>query len=102
MGFLQLIEVGDTDPQALADHITSWHREQHGTAPGYLGARLLADTDRPGWHVIEVDFSSAEEAQRNNDRPETAQWAETPRGLGTVADDAFRNCREVFATRDLG
>ena len=101
MSFSQLIEIEGADEQALAEHVTGWHREQLGTAPGYLGARVFADVDRPGRHIIAVDFSSAGEARENDDRPETAQWAQALRALGTVADDAYRNCRQVVATHEL-
>lgn len=102
MSFTQLIEVRNAEGQALVDHVRSWHRDQYGTAPGYLGARVLADTTRPGTHVIEVDFSSRDEAQQNNQRPETVQWARTLRDLGTVGGDAYRNFDEVGTTRDPG
>lgn len=98
MSFTQLIEIDGADEQALADHVTSWHAEQHGTAPGYRGARVFADRDRPGRHVIAVDFTSEEEAEQNDGRPETAAWADRLRSLGTVSDDAYRNLRQVAAT----
>ena len=98
MTFTQLIEVDGGDQQALLDHVTSWHEDQHGTAPGYRGARVFADADRPGRHVIAVDFDSESEAQQNNERAETAAWADKLRSLGTVADGAYRNLRQVGAT----
>ncbi len=102
MRFTQLIEVRDAEEQALVEHVTGWHRDQFGTAPGYLGARVLTDTGRPGTHVIQVNFSSKDEANENNKRPETVEWARTLRGLGTVSGDAYRNFDEVVTTRDLG
>ncbi len=75
MTFTQTIEVEARDIAALRDHVTAWHAEQFGVAPGYLGSRVLADLGAPGRYVIEAEFSSRAEADRNNDRPETAAWA---------------------------
>jgi hypothetical protein len=46
MGFVQTIEVEATDEVALRDHLAGWHGEQAGLAPGYLGARILAEEPR--------------------------------------------------------
>jgi quinol monooxygenase YgiN len=97
MSFTQIITVEVSDEQALRDHIANWDREQSGEAPGYVGSRVLADQDQPGSFLIEVDFTSQEEAQRNNDRPETQQWAEQLRSL-VDGDPSYRNLRRVFAT----
>ena len=49
---------------------------------GYMGTRILADRENPGQYVIIADFgvvdpnvSAADEAARNNERPETQAWA---------------------------
>ncbi len=72
----QTVTVQTESPQALADLLEDWHRDQRRVAPGYEGARLLSDREQPGRFVVEVDFSSEEEAQRNNARAETHAWAE--------------------------
>ena len=96
MSFTQVIEVNGADEQALHGLVSEWDADQSGVAPGYLGARVLADEDN-GHHLIEVDFSSEEEARRNNDRPETQAWAEK---LQQVAegDPSYRDLREVCTT----
>ena len=50
---------------------------------GYMGTRLLADREKIGRYMIVADFgvidpdvSAADEAMRNNARPETKAWAE--------------------------
>jgi hypothetical protein len=75
MAFTQTVEVEAPDAAALQEHVAAWHAEQAGIAPGYRGSRILADLGAPGRHVIEAEFSSPEEAGRNNDRPETAASA---------------------------
>ena len=97
MTFTQTMTVQTSSPQTLSDLLDGWHREQAGVAPGYQGARVLADKDQRGRYVIEVDFSSEEEARRNNDRPETAAWAEK---LREVADGepAYANYEVVHTT----
>lgn len=99
MGFTQTIEVTATDETALRDQLAGWHAEQHGIAPGYQGARILADVDQSGRYVIEVDFSSREEADRNNERPETAAWATKLGGL-TNGEPTYRSFRHVSATSE--
>jgi len=81
MSFTQMMTIRTNDADRLRQMIAGWHEEQHGTAPGYEGARLLADREEPDRWLIEVDFSSREEAERNNDRPETASWAQRLRDL---------------------
>lgn len=75
MRFTQTITVRAADAGALGELMAAWHEAEAGVAPGYLGGRLLADRDDPGRYLITVDFSSAEEAELNNDRAETAEWA---------------------------
>lgn len=76
MTFIQTIHIETDDIQPVQDLLRTWHAEQAGVAPGYQRARLLADESRSQSYVIEVDFSSKDEAQANNDRPETATWAQ--------------------------
>jgi hypothetical protein len=75
MGLTQTVAVRAADGPALADLISAWHEAEAGVAPGYLGSRLFADRDGSGRFLVLVDFSSFEEAELNNDRPETQQWA---------------------------
>lgn len=97
MTFTQTMTVQTSSPQPLFDLLDGWHREQAGVAPGYQGARVLADPDQPGRYVIEVDFSSEEEARRNNDRPETAAWAENLRGLAE-GEPSYHNYEVAYTT----
>ena len=75
MSFTQTMEVQASDESALRDHVAGWHAEQAGIAPGYRRTRILADAKQPGRYLIEVDFTSPDEAARNNERPETNAWA---------------------------
>jgi len=97
MSFVQTIEVETASPQALFDHLASWHAEQSGVAPGYRAARVLADTDRSGRYVIEVEFTSAEEKDTNNQRAETAAWASKLRTL-INGEPRYRNFQSVYTT----
>lgn len=81
MSFTQVMTVTTQDPDRLRALLAGWHEEQLGVAPGYQGARLMEDRGRPGRWLIEVDFSSYDDAERNNGRPETQAWAEELRGL---------------------
>lgn len=100
MTFIQVIEVAGADGQELGALVSQWHEDQSGVAPGYLGARVLADAAN-GHHLVEVDFSSEEEAQRNNDRVATQQWAEQ---LQRLADGqpTYRDLHVVTTTYGSG
>lgn len=97
MAFTQIITIEGADEEALRDHVSKWHADQAGVAPGYQGTRVLAEGDRR--HLIEVDFSSEEAAQRNNERAETASWAEGLRELGD-GESSYRDLRRVCTTYD--
>jgi hypothetical protein len=100
MAFTQLIELyGIDDEQQLQDHIAGWHQDQSGTAPGYLGSRVFSDADLPTRYVIEVDFSSEEEAKRNDVREETETWAQQLREMAKNPP-GHRNLRQTYSTYD--
>lgn len=98
--FTQVIEVTGADEEKLREMVLQWDEDQSGVAPGYLGARVLADESN-GHHLIEVDFSSEDEARGNNDRPATQKWAEQ---LQQVVDGqpTYRDLREVSTTYGSG
>ena len=100
MAFTQIIDVSGADEKALHDLVARWDADESGSAPGYLGARVLAD-DSSGRHLIQVDFSSEEEARRNNDRPETQAWAEQLRSVAD-GDATYRDLRQVCTTYGSG
>ena len=97
MKFVQTIRVKSDDVSALEDFSSEWHESQAGVAPGYLGIRILADRDRPGEYLIVVDFASAEEAAKNNEREETQQGAPKLAEIIT-GDPEFANYDEVYQT----
>jgi hypothetical protein len=81
--FSQTIAVRCDDPAKLVDLLRQWDLDQAQTdIMGYMGSRVLADRENPGHYVIIADFgvidpdvSAADEAARNNERPETQEWA---------------------------
>jgi hypothetical protein len=96
MAFTQIITVKGADDQALHELMARWDADQSGVAPGYLGCRVFAD-EAASKHLIEVDFSSEEEARRNNDRPETETWAKDLRRL-VQSEPTYQNLRQVCST----
>lgn len=97
MTFTQTLTVQAGSADQLTELLREWHRDQAGAAPGYHGARVLSDRAQQGRYVIEVEFTSASDAQKNNDRPETQSWAT---GLRKVAeaDPEYRDYDVVFTT----
>jgi hypothetical protein len=81
--FCQTITVRCDNPATLIEMLSEWDRSQAASdIMGYIGARLLADREHLGQYVIVADFgvidpdvSAADEAIRNNARPETQAWA---------------------------
>jgi hypothetical protein len=89
MKFAQGIRVRCDDPEGLTALLAEWDVTQASTeVMGYIGTRLLADRDEPGWYLILAEFAEvdgdltpAEEAERNNQREETERWAQKLRAL---------------------
>jgi hypothetical protein len=84
--FSQTITVRIDDPAAvieIIDMLKRWDLDQASSdIMGYMGTRLLADRENPGAYVFIADFgivdpdvSAADEAARNNARPETQAFA---------------------------
>ena len=96
MRFVQTIRVRADDASVLEELNAGWHESEFGAAPGYLGSRILADRDRPGEYLIEVDFESADQAARNNGREATEQWG-AKLAAATVGDAEFSNYDQIFS-----
>lgn len=96
MAFTQIITVEGADDATLHTLLAKWDAEQAGVAPGYQGCRVFAD-DATGRHLIEVDFSSEEEARRNEKRPETEAYAKELRQLIT-GEPQYLDLRQVCST----
>jgi hypothetical protein len=90
--FTQAISVKCSDPervQGLIEVLQAWDRNQaQADIMGYMGLRMLADRDTPDEYLILADFgvvdpnvSAADEAARNNERPETQETARRMREL---------------------
>jgi len=81
--FSQTITVRCEDPAPIAEMLAEWDLNQATSdIMGYMGTRVLADREQPGQYVIIADFgvvdpdvSAADEAARNNERPETRLFA---------------------------
>ncbi|MFP4149051.1 MAG: hypothetical protein ACLFUG_06230 [Nitriliruptoraceae bacterium] len=81
MPFTETMTVTSQDPDRLRTLLADWHTEQLEVAPGYQGVRLLEDQGHPGRWIIEVDFTSYEDAERTSGPPRSRAWAEELRGL---------------------
>jgi hypothetical protein len=77
--FSQMITLHCSDPAKLIELVEQWDLN-HATSDimGYMGSRVLADRAHLGRYIVIVEFgvidpdvSAAEEARRNNERPET-------------------------------
>lgn len=103
--FSQTIAVHCQDPAPIIEMLMQWDLNQATSdIMGYMGTRLLADRDEPGRYIIVADFgvidpevSAAEEAIRNNERPETKAFA--ARLLEVVdGEPEYRHYDELYRT----
>ena len=103
--FCQTITVRCEDPTPIIEMLAEWDRLQASSdITGYMGTRVLADRETLGQYVIIADFgivdpnvSAAEEAARNNARPETRAWA--ARLLEVIdGEPEYRHFDELYRT----
>lgn len=89
MRFTQVIRIQCSDADALVRLQQEWDQLQSTSdVMGYIGTRLLANREQPGQFMIMAEFAevdgdltAADEAERNNQRVETEQWAAKLRSL---------------------
>jgi hypothetical protein len=89
LNFSQTITLYADDPAPIVELLKEWDLNQAAAdIMGYMGIRLLADREEPRRYVIIADFGvvdpdvpAADEAQRNNERPETQASAARMREL---------------------
>ena len=105
LNFTQLITLHCPDLPKLIELIEQWDM-QHATTDivGYMGSRVLADREQVGRYVVIVEFgvvdpevSAAEEAARNNERPETKAMAAAVAAISHGALE-YQNFDEVYST----
>ena len=103
--FSQTITVRCDKPEVLIEMLAQWDLGQAmSDIMGYMGTRLLADREHPGQYmfiadfgVIDPDVSAADEARRNNDRPETQAFA--ARLLEVIdGEPEYRHYDELYRT----
>jgi len=103
--FSQTITVCSDHPEKIAQLLAEWDQMQATKdIMGYMGTRVLADRERIGWYVIIADFgvvdpavSAADEAARNNSRPETREWAARLREL-INGEPEYHHFDELYRT----
>jgi hypothetical protein len=103
--FSQMITVRCDDPDRLLEMVAEWDLAQATSdLMGYMGQRVLADREQLGRYVIIADFgvidpnvSAADEAARNNARPETRQFADRMREV-IVGEPEWHHYDEIYRT----
>ena len=103
--FSQTISVHCGDPAPLLELLAEWDLNQAtGDLMGYMGTRVLADREKLGHYLIIADFgvvdpnvTAAEEAARNNARPETRAFAERVREV-IDGDPEYHHFDEIYRT----
>ena len=75
MGFIQIIELRTTRPDAVEALVKEWQTQTAGRRTAQRGT-FTRDRDRPDTYVQVVEFPSYEDAMSNSNLPETAAFAE--------------------------
>jgi hypothetical protein len=105
LNFSQTISFRCDDPQQVIDLIAEWDRNQaESDIMGYMGTRILADRETPGEYMIIAEFGivdpdvpAADEAARNNDRPETQAWSDAFRKV-IIGEPTYHHYDELYRT----
>lgn len=103
--FTQTIALRCEDPAPLIALLEQWDLDQASAdIMGYMGIRLLADREDPGRYLIVADFgvvdpdvSAADEAARNNERPET-QATSAAMLAACVGEPEYHHYDELYRT----
>src|SRR5215471_4159124 len=105
LNFSQTMTFRCHDLPGLLEIVTGWDMQQaNSDIMGYMGCRLLVDRADPARYVLSADFgvidpevSAAEEALRNNERPETQAGAARLREL-VEGEIEYREYDEIYRT----
>jgi hypothetical protein len=105
LNFSQTITFHCPEPSKLIELIARWDRSHaEGEITGYMGTRVLADREHLGRYIAIVDFgvidpkvTAAEEAARNNERPETKAMAAAVREI-IDTEPEYHHFDEVYRT----
>jgi hypothetical protein len=105
VNFTQIISFRCEHPETIVELAAGWDEMQAASdVMGYIGSHVLADRDNPGQYllvaefgIVDPDVPAAEEAMRNNDRPETQLWHDK---LLAVIDGepTYREFDEIYRT----
>jgi hypothetical protein len=104
LNFTQTMSFRHNDDDEIIEIARAWDQQQaEADIMGYMGGRVLADRSDPGRYVIVAEFgvvepgvSAAEEAARNNERPETQEGGERLRAI--VGEIEFHDYDEIYRT----
>ena len=105
MNFTQTVAFRCHDAQKLIELAAQWDENQAASdIMGYIGNRVLADRDDPGRYVMVADFGvvdpdvpAVDESLRNNDRPETREWAQKLLDI-IDGEPEYRHYDEIYRT----
>jgi hypothetical protein len=103
--FTQTMTFRCKDLARLLELVNAWDIQQaNSEIMGYMGARLLVDRGDPERYVLIAEFgvidpevSAADEAFRNNERPETQAGAARLREI-VVGEIEYREYDEIYRT----
>jgi hypothetical protein len=105
VNFTQTIAVRCADPEKMVALIREWDDMQAASdIMGYMGTHILADRSDPGAYLLVAEFGvvdpevpAADEAARNNDRPETQEWVRRMREL-IDGEPEYHDYDEIYRT----
>lgn len=95
VNFTQTITMHSDHPEEMIALAREWDELQaQQDIMGYMGLRILADREEPGRYVMIADFGvvdpdvpAEEEAELNNERAQTQEYADRFRALAKAEPD---------------
>ena len=105
LNFTQTISFRCNDIETIVKMAAEWDELQaDNDIMGYMGTHILRDRDDPGHYVmiaefgvVDPDVSAYDEAMRNNDRPETQEFAAKMREI-IEAEPDWGHFDEIYRT----
>ncbi|MEV3857805.1 hypothetical protein AB0J38_26200 [Streptomyces sp. NPDC050095] len=97
--FAQIIDFESQRIEEMRELIERFEQQMQGTPGAPTHRIMLQDRDKPGRYLAIVEFESADDAMRNNERPEVAHLNEQLTALCT-RPPTFTNC-DVRDSREL-
>lgn len=95
MRFIQTMAFRSFHEQQIKKLLEDWRKENQDGAVGPQRTVFLRDRDKDDTYLMIAEFSSYDDAMKNNDRSETKEWADAL-GKAVEGEVSYRNYDVVW------